>query len=91
MHPLIWIGAIVGGVAFWRRKRLKDDATKVKSTAMEAKAKAESRIAHARGADHPDGADDEAGVPTAGGEPEDGGGETDGAGENEDGDGDTAS
>jgi hypothetical protein len=54
MHPVVWIAAVAGGLAFWRRKRLKDDAAKVKTSALEAKAKAEARIAEVRGAEPKD-------------------------------------
>ena len=49
MHPFVWIAALVGGVAVWRRKTLKDDAEKVKTAAIEAKTVASEKIASARG------------------------------------------
>jgi hypothetical protein len=48
MHPFIWIGAALGGLAFWRRKHLKEDAEKVTAVAKDAKAAATSRVAVAR-------------------------------------------
>ncbi len=36
MHPLVWIGAALGGLAFWRRKHLKEDAEKVTAVAKDA-------------------------------------------------------
>lgn len=59
MHPLVWIGAALGGLAFWRRKHLKDDAekmtavakdatSKVTAAAQDAKTAAASRLAVAR-------------------------------------------
>lgn len=33
MRILLVLGAVLGGVAFWRRKSLKDDATKVTDVA----------------------------------------------------------
>jgi hypothetical protein len=49
MHPLMWIGVAVGGIAVWRRKHLKDDTAKVKTAAAGAKAAATEKIAAARG------------------------------------------
>jgi hypothetical protein len=51
MHPLIWLGAALGGVAFWRRKHLKDDAEKVSAAAKNAKVATTERIAAARSGD----------------------------------------
>ena len=51
MHPLIWLGAALGGVAFWRRKHLKDDAEKVRAAAKNAKVATTERIAAARSGD----------------------------------------
>lgn len=48
MHPLVWIGAALGGLAFWRRKHLKDDAEKVATAAVDAKEAAMSRVAVVR-------------------------------------------
>jgi hypothetical protein len=48
MHPLVWIGAALGGLAFWRRNHLKDDAEKVATVAVDAKEAAMSRVAVAR-------------------------------------------
>lgn len=48
MHPLVWIGAIIGGLAFWRRKHLKEDAEKVTTAAKSAKDATTDRIAAAR-------------------------------------------
>lgn len=48
MHPLVWIGAALGGLAFWRRNHLKDDAEKVAAVAVDAKEAAMSRVAVVR-------------------------------------------
>lgn len=48
MHPLIWIGAALGGLVFWRRKHLKEDAEKVSAVARDTRAAATSRVAVAR-------------------------------------------
>lgn len=49
MHPLVWIGILLGGIAFWRRKKLKGDTEKVKATALGAKTAATEKIASVRG------------------------------------------
>jgi hypothetical protein len=72
MHPFVWIAAALGGVAFWRRKHLKDDAEKVKTaagvaktTATEkagvAKTAATEKIAAARSGSSTETTEDEAG------------------------------
>lgn len=48
MHPLVWIGAALGGLVFWRRNHLKDDAEKVAAAATDAKGAAMSRVAVVR-------------------------------------------
>ncbi len=48
MRVLLAIGAALGGLAFWRRKHLKDDAEKVTVAAKDAKDAAMSRVAAAR-------------------------------------------
>ena len=49
MHPLVWIGMLLGGLVIWRRKDLKDDTEKVKSAAAGAKTAATEKIAAVRG------------------------------------------
>lgn len=49
MHPLVWIGILLGGLAIWRRNNLKDDTEKVKSVATGAKTAATDKIAAVRG------------------------------------------
>ena len=48
MHPIVWIAAALGGVAFWRRKHLKEDAEKAKTAAVDAKRVATEKAAVAK-------------------------------------------
>ncbi len=48
LRPLLAIGAVIGGLAFWRRDHLKSDAEKVAAVAKDATATATSRVAAAR-------------------------------------------
>ncbi len=61
MHPFVWIGILLGGIAIWRRKSLKNDAEKVKSAATGAKDAATEKIAAARGGSSSEVTDDEGG------------------------------
>ena len=59
MHPLVWIGMLLGGIAVWQRKDLKNDTEKVKSAATGAKTAATDKIAAVRGGSS-EATDDEA-------------------------------
>ena len=48
MHPLIWIGAALGALAFWRRKHLKEDAEKVTTVAKDAGSRVSAAAQDAR-------------------------------------------
>jgi len=60
MHPLVWIGIALGGIAIWRRKDLKNDTEKVRVAATDAKAAATEKIAAARGGSSSESTDGEA-------------------------------
>ena len=48
MRVLVVLGGALGGLAFWRRKKLKSDAQKVASTARDVTSNAAERLSEAR-------------------------------------------